>query len=306
MSTFNIKLSDTTKVDDKLKLRSFIEDRIAAGPKKTRIVVRNHDTGEILADTTNKIVVSGSYLNGAKLFGLDLPSEQIFPSYDKQMEMDTTISDVEHSDDPIVCLFCVDDSGCGSEQKDVYKNTNKDRIVPIIKRNAETQEWEPITDLHEATGQMIMPFRFVDADADLNSDLRKFYFGRKEYEFDGNNKIAYFFKKFDTAPQLHIQLADGTQITDNVFDIETSQSIECFVETRLRITRADFRDYFDQVLGWDHARVSSVSLLFGTYKIDGDDITWFENVRPYTKLNFPFQWLVDLTIAIDFDYQIFY
>ena len=228
------------------------------------------------------------------------------------MDMDSNEINSDQNDDPLVCLFCVDDSGCGSTQKDVYNISNKDRIKPMTVYNTETEEWDPINDLSFedpiVTGQMIMPFRFVDADADLNDDLRKYYFGRKTFNYNGEqeNKIGYFFKKFDTAPQIHLQLADGTMINDNVFNIETEQTIECFVETRLRITRLDFRDYFDQVLGWDHARISSVSLLFARYEEDPLGKLWFKDVRPYTKLNFPFQWLVDLTVAIDFDYQIYF
>lgn len=290
MNTLNIKLSDLSKADDKFELKSFIQDKMFGGPKKTRIIMKNHDTGEVLADLSNKIIVSGSYLNAAKAFGLDLPDLTIFPSYDAEMSLDTTDDPQESSTDPIVCLFCVDDSGCGSMQKDVYNVSNKDRIQPLL-------------DIESATGQMIMPFRYVDASSDLNDDLRKFYFGRKTFD---NDKIGYFFKKFDTDPQIHLQLADGTQITDNVFAIDTNQIVDCFVETRLRITRLDFRDYFDQVLGWENARISSVSMVFGIYDKDSHDIKWFKDIRPYTKLNFPFQWLVDLTIAIDFDYQIYY
>ena len=298
MGTLNMKLSDALKVHDNYKLSTFIEDKIAGGPKKTRIIVRNHDTGEVLADTSNKIIVSGSCLNACKAFGLEDPSLQIFPSYDGQMEMDSLPLDVaDENESPIVCLFCVDDSGCGSMQKEVYNCSNKDRIKPMIDSSGQPIEPE------QATGQMIMPFRYVDADNDLNEDLRKYYFGRKTFQ---NGKIGYFFKGFDTEPQLHIQLADGTQIVDNVFDITSEQVVDCFVETRLRITRLDFRDYFDQVLGWDKARISSVSMLFGSWVENTDGIKWYKDVRPYTKLNFPFQWLVDLTIAIDFDYQIYY
>ena len=86
-----------------------------------------------------------------------------------------------------------------------------------------------------------MPFRYQDIDDDLNDDLRKYYFGRKTDEEAG--KIAYYFKAFETTPMLHLRYTDGTQITDEMYNVETEQGAECYVETKLRITRNDFRDY---------------------------------------------------------------
>ena len=75
---------------------------------------------------------------------------------------------------------------------------------------------------------------------------------------------------------------------------------------RLRITRLDFRDYFENVLGWDKARISAMTLCFAWYDDTIDKYRYYQDITPYTLLNFQYQWLVDLDVAIDIEYQIYY
>lgn len=273
---------DFHKVLDSVE-RKIVTNRLSAGPKSTKITISDHDTGKVLGEYHNKIVLSGSIMSAMKAFGVDTPV--ILPDYNRELDLDNTLdySTELPKNNPVVCLFCVGDSGCGSTFKDVYAANYVDRI-------------NPFTD--------IIPFRYVDIDNDLNDDLRNFYFGRKTLEEEG--KIAYYFKGFDTTPQLHLRYTDGTQINDEVYNVETTQSAECYVETRLRITRTDLRDYFEQVLGWDNARISTLSLCYAWYDDTIDQYRWYQQIYPYSKLNFSFESLVDLTKAIDFNYQVFY
>lgn len=263
--------------------KHIIQEKIRGGVKGTRIIMKDHDTGEVLGDYKNKIVITGSIFSALNAFGLSVPPV-ILPDYNRELGLDNTLdySQVKPKNTPFVCLFCIGDSGCGTTQKDVFTAKYTDRIAPV---------------------NDILPFRYVDSNADLNEDLRKYYFGRKTLD---NDKIAYYFKSFDTTPELHLRYTDGTQINDEMYTIETTQAAECFVETKLRVTRNDFRDYFEQVRGWDNARISTLSLCYAWYDDTIDDYKWYQQIYPYSKLNFSVEHLVDLTKAIDFVYQVYY
>jgi hypothetical protein len=274
-----IKLSDIQNQKDLLSNYNILSDK--ATPKYTKIIAKDADTGEILSETMNKVVITGSVTAASKMFGISSPIK--IPTYNTELELEnsrdyTTVP----INDNIVCLFCVDDSGCGTDKSDPFTVNYIDRISP----------------------ETIMPFRYVSEDNDLNDDLRKYYFGRKNLN---NGKIAYYFKKFETEPQMHLRYTDGTQITEEIYNVETDQLAECYVECKLKINRNDFRDYFEQVLGWDKARISSISLCCAWYDDTFDNLfKWYQDILPYTKLNFPYEELVSLDRAILFYYQIFY
>lgn len=294
----NLHLKDKTEIVDVCSLNPVLQkeisERISAHPKKTRIIFKNHDTGETLGEYENKVLISGSQFNAMAVFGIDEMAVS-FPTYNEEMKLDNTVDKSKKKNNPIVCLFCVSDSGCGSTPKDVYVTHYTDRIKPAPADPSSISEFK---------SDMIMPFRYVDITNDLNADLRKYYFGRKTFQKLG--KIGYYFKKFDTEPQLNLRYADGTQITDNIYNIDTAQSAECYVDMRMRITRLDFRDYFENVLGWDKARISSLSLCFAWYDDTIDDYVYFQDITPYSLLNYQFQYLTDLSVAIDVLYEIYY
>ena len=109
-----------------------------------------------------------------------------------------------------------------------------------------------------------------------------------------------------TEPQLHLRYSDGTQITEDIYDNESDQLAECYVEMRLRITRLDLRDYFENILGWDKARISSLSLCYAWYDDTIDNYKYFQDIYPYSFLPFSYKDLVDANVALDFLYQIYY
>ena len=273
-----INLSDFCEIKDKASISNIIK----GGPKKTKITFIDDSDGSIIGEYENKVLLTGSMLSAERDFGIDPPV--ILPNYNTEMNLENTLDyeTVEPMNEPVICLFCVGDSGCGTTPKDTYAVGYKDRINPT---------------------NDILPFRYVDADEDLNDDMRKYYFGRKIMD-DG--KIAYYFKAFETKPQMHVRYTDGTEISEDFYNIDTDQAVECYVETRLKITRLDFRDYFENVRGWDHARISTLSLCYAWYDDTIDEYKWFQEIYPYTKLNFPVEWLTDLNRAISIHYSIFY
>lgn len=263
------------------------------GPKKTRIVIKDHDTGETLQEIENKILVPGSQSAACKQFGI-LPVVD-FPTYNSELGLENSYDpySVQPKNEPITCLFCAGRDGFGTSPNEIFTVSNIDRI-------------EPIND--------ILPFRYCSPDNDLDKDQREVYFGRKK---ELNGKISYYFKSFDTEPQLHVRYLDGTEVTDKMWSINSNQQVEIYVEMRLSINRLDFRDYFDQVLGWDKADISTISLLTAWYTRDiienpdadpADQIKyrWYQDVIPFSKFNFKAEDLQSLDRAVDFIYSVYY
>lgn len=275
-----VNIRDVAKAHD--RLGNSLVHRIKGGPKKTKIIITDHDTGKVLGEYENKVLISGAQMTACKLWNLD--AEVPFPNYNDDLGLENTAdySTVQPMNEPYICLFAVGNGGCGTNSSEVFPVRYTERIEP----------------------ENLIPFRYVGADNDLNPDLRKQYFGRVADEESG--MIKYFFKAFDTEPQLHLRYLDGTQITEDIYNIDSSQAAECYVETRLRVTRQDFRDYFEQVLGWDEALINTLSLLYAWYDDTIDEYKWYQQIIPYTKLNYSNIWLVDLTKAVDFNYQVYY
>ena len=289
------KLKDDFKMSDSLNNHIILE-RLKAGPSKTKITIIDHNTGEILGEYHNKILIPGSQTTACRQFGISpvvLP-----PTYNTELELEHSkapYDNIQPSNSPIVCLWCAGRSGAGSSPNEVLSVLATDRISPV---------------------DDIIPFRYVDSTNDINADLRSMYYGRKvDTE---KNKIAYYFKAFETEPQLHVRYLDGTQVTSNLYNIDSSQQAEVYVETKLLVTRLDFRDYFDKVLGWDKADISCISLITAWYddticenpgELDESKkiyYRWYQDIIPFSKLNFKAESLADLTRAIEFDYQIYY
>lgn len=282
MGTKIINLRDDCSSMEKLDILLPNGDKniIRSGaPKRTRITISNPITKEVLGVYENKVVISGAMYTACNLFGINMPTT--IPNYNDELGLENSESAGTLPTSPeLVSLFCVGDSGCGSVESDV-------KVVNFIDRIAPTND--------------IIPFRYVDSDNDISDADREIYFGRKII----GDKIAYYFKKFETEPQIFLRYADGTEITNQLYNFSTNQDADCYVEMELLINSIDLKDYFDEVLGWDNARFSTISLCSGwtnTY----DNYTYFQNILPYTKLNFPFIKMVEAEQAVQFNYAIFY
>lgn len=285
-----ILLPDQHIITDNL----ILNQRFKGGPVKTKIKIVDHYTKKVLQEVENKTLLPGSQMTACKQFGCDPVVE--FPTYNTEMELQNSHPqyEVEPMNEPITCLWCVGRSGYVKSPNEVLVVSPTDRV-------------EPINDM--------IPFRYVTQDTDLDVDQRQIYFGRHVNEIDG--RISYYFKTFDTTPQLHVRYLDGTEITSNVWKVNSSQIAEVYVEMRLAVNRLDFRSYFDRVLGWENATISTVSLLTGWYdrticenpdaeEIDRIYYRWYQDVLPFSKFNFKEEELVDLDRAIDFIYQVYY
>ena len=248
------------------------------GKPKNRILFIDDNTGEILREETNMVVIAGAQLSAMKHFGLDelVP----FPNYNTELGI-TNISGAPENEE-IACLFCCGNNGCGMETSQVYPVKYNSRIHP----------------------NNLVPFRYERSDNDLPSAQRSIYFGRKEITELG--RVAYYYKAFDSEPQLHIKYTDNTQIDSNVYNISTSQKAVTYVEMRLKITVSDFRDYYINTTGLENSRINQLSILTGWKKTAEDGFVYYQNVRPLTLLNFTNEWLMDLSKAISIVYQMYY
>lgn len=247
------------------------------GPKFTRILMRNLDTGKERV-LHNKVTVSGAQFTASKHWDLDPIVD--FPTYNDTLSLDNSVSKGSTPlNTPKICLFCAGNGGCGTEMSQVYDVDYTKRIQP----------------------EHLIPFRYQVLNNDLSAEMRKVYFGRKETA----DRIAYYFKAFDTEPMMHGRYIDGTVIDENIYDSENTMEAELYVETTLRVTKEDFRDYYIATTGIETAVLNQISLLTGWYTED-EGIKWYQDVAPITQLNIANEPLIDLTKGIEFVYQIYY
>ena len=289
-----VDIKDEGKMVDKLSINKVIEKRMQGGPKGTHIKIINKATGEVIDEGHNMVMLPGSQQAACKLFGLD----QVVPvpTYNSMLGLDHTLgSDWSYQpyNDPIICLWAAGRNGYNNSANEVNALSNLDYITP----------------------DTILPFRYVPKSEDLPQELRSVYFGRKT--MPDSDYIAYYFKAPDTKPLLHIRYLDGTEVTSNLYSVDSSQIAEIWVESRLSVTRNDFRDYFDLVLGWDNADFSTISLLIGWYDnsipedpdasaADAVYYKWYQDVIPYSKWNFKAIDLTDLTEGVSFIYEVYF
>lgn len=291
-----------------LRDRSEIFDMCSlGGPKRTMIIARDHDTQEIIGVYHNKVLVPGSQATMCKQFGLDPVIN--FPTYNKDLGLQNShnpFPETQPINTPITCLWCAGRSGAGSSANEVNVVSNTDRIEPTV----DPDNAKLYTD--------IIPFRWTSAEHDLDFDERQVYFGRKVFdEGASTQRNAYFFKAFDTQPVAHVRYLDGTEVGSNMWSVDAAQQVEVYVEMRLSVSRVDFRDYFDEILGWGSANISTISLLTAWYDnticenpdAEPEDqiyYKWYQDVLPFSKFNFDQNKLIDLNKGIDFTYQVYY
>lgn len=247
------------------------------------VTVINHETGEVIfRESPNMVTTAGSAFAAAKIWNV---SPDVWtPTYNNYLGLDHTVNEPYPNpgvrSEERVFLFAVGIDGCGSEASQVFQ------IDP--------SKWINIDNL--------VPFRYVNKSEDLEDELRNKYFGRKTL---ANDKIAYYFKAFETEPVFIQQYTDGTPIAADIYDNTRKDEIENYIELKMSITKEDCRDYFISNVGIQSAKVNTISLLTAWKKVI-DGYVYYQDIRPYTKYNFPNEHLIDISKGIDFIYHIYY
>lgn len=265
---------------------------------KTKITAWYTDTGEVLFTKHNIMTLAGGGFLARLLFDIDEPEKT--PSYNSMLDFTFANSEESNTENKPekVCLFCVGTDGCGRENSQVYAAKYASWINPAY------------TDTYGG----IIPFRYTTPDADLTAVQRDYtktgtYFGRKEK----SDRIAYYFKRFDSEPIFTQQFTDGTPIDANVYETQesTDMEVESIVSMQMSITKDDCRDFFFYGTGLNDARINSISLCTGYVKTDGNLTETvanaeYMNIRPVTRLNFPNESLIDLRKSITISYSIYF
>ena len=245
---------------------------------KGEVIFKNIDTGEPILTLHNKVVIAGSQFVAQKVFGLD---ELVhLPTYNESLGLDESTPGADPDNLPKACLFCCGTQGCGAENSQVYPVQYTNRIKPA--------------------GDLV-PFRYQLIQNDLSNELRQVYFGRKTL----TDRIAYYFKAFDSDPTLHMRYVDETPIDSTLYDSQNTSDAETYVEFTLKITKYDFRDYFRATSSINDAKINSISILTAWYN-DIAGYRYYQDIIPLTQLNIPNEALIDLTKGIDITYHIYF
>lgn len=270
---------------------------VHGGVRDTDIFIKDHETGVVLFRTRNKVIIPGSGLIARKLFDVSTLNgsgtiTEITPSYNTALSITTptplttpitlTTGTRATESDPMIILFCVGIDGCGAENSQIYTVNYK--------------KWTPPASL--------IPFRYPLLGADLDDTQRTVYFGRKEITVDTVTRVAYYFKKFDSAPALVEQYVDGTYVTSGVYDSANTNDAESYIEINLSVTKDDVREYFIATTGISSAKVNSLSLC-SAWPVQSGDYIYYNDIRPFSKLNFANESLIDTTKGIDIVYHIY-
>lgn len=273
-----LKLKDNVGkniVDDcTLNKRSYTE---GLSKLQTKIILTNRDTGEVIFKGKNKLILPGAEFLAMALF--DLPDVPLTPSYNTKLNLDNTIYTTTPQDTNKVFLFCVGTDGCGTENSQVYEEDYRKWIQP----------------------EALVPFQYKPKNKDISGSLRAAYYGRKTL----GDHFAYYFKAFDSKPQLVRQFTNGTSIDSTVYDVTDQTPVETYVSMSMSITKDDCRDYFIKTVGINSARVNTISLCTAWKRVV-DGFNYYQDIRPITKLNFPNEPLIDLRKSIDITYQVYF
>lgn len=265
---------------DGVNVTKSVQQRIAGGPKGTRIFVKNLDTGEV-KEFHNKTLISGAQWTAGMQWGLD--DIITFPTYNLDMDLDKPVEEdiIRQDTRRKIRLFCCGTAGCGVEASQVYDVDYTKRIQP----------------------KDMIPFRYQPVSNDLAPSMRERYFGRKTIN---NEYYAYYFKTPETDPQMYAQYIDGTPIDANVFNSSNRTEAELYVQTILLITKDDCRDFFINTTGINTALVNQFSLCQAWEVTDKDGNKWYQDILPVTQFNMNNEPLIDLTKGIEITYQTYY
>lgn len=259
----NKYFGDNVKLDDKVgkKRKSFGDTRIS-------IYENTKGTYKLKSQGSNKINISGSAFIASKFINT---SPKIWtPTYNDALNLENNFPVIEKTGGVVreeqVVLFCMGDTGCGPESRQVYPVKyaswiQPDNLIPFIVRTKE--------------------------EGDIKNELREEYFGRK---INSNGNISYYFKSFSSQPEIHQEFIDGTPIDENIYVNHRTDEVQTFIRYSMNVSMTDFRTYWD-MNNIDDRRVSSISLLTGVKQSiednNGIKFDYYQNIRPLTVYHFP-------------------
>ena len=250
---------------------------------KTEIIIKAEDTGEVLFKGRNKVVLPGGLVTARAHFGSNLSvgsanvnMDTVLSKYNYDQYLDQTTppeGGTEDKDGEIVRLFAVGNDGCGDTGTEVVTVKYKDYLK--------------YTDNPLSIAGLI-PFALAADDESRNPDGK--YFGKRTIE-----------------PNVSSSLISTSGIEYSVSDLPVAANatdLEFCVSVSLKISKDECRSLYSQV-GDKNKRINSISLLTAKKKVV-NNIEYFYNIKPLTKLNFSSEYLIDSNKGIDITYNIYY
>lgn len=249
-----------------------VEESKYHGPR-TKVVIFDKQSGLIVGKAVdhNKMMLSGSEFMAMRMFDLD-DNTYTTPTYNNQMNLDNSLfgTDNDLTLDYKAWGFCIGISGCGRGSFIKYETSNKKWIAP---------------------DNDIIPFRYCKPEVDLDALNRTIYFGRKDLT-STKNRIAYYFKKFDSIAVVNKEYEDGTPWTSNVYSVDNVLDAHVKVTATMSIDNKDGRDYFLDTTGINDARFNCAQVVLGWTSVQ-DDVNYYQDIRPCSRINFPNRVLSD-------------
>ena len=277
-------------VRDNLNNKDSVSFAYNPSPLRTKIVAgydaykdKNGVTqfGEVVFETENMIVLGGSIFTLEKVFGVSSPLSIAY--LNDIMGIANTGTPINTKANDFVCLFGVGTGGAGESITDVKDVKYYEReIIDMI------------------------PFRQTTNELSLD-EVNKYWF-RKTVDVGGVEKTAYYLKKFETEPEIHVLWRDaegdedGSEVGNNVHLTPESNTtpIETFIEMTLKINKKDCREFFDDLGNVEVSRINSIALFSGVKGTLEDGTEDYKMVQMFSKLNINNEVLAlskDLTIA---------
>ena len=278
MSNKTMKLTDIQKTHDIGKM--IRRGHVKIFSKKTGNLLFEGLDRKLESEGDNKVIVPGSILTARKFFHSIVPSINT-PSYNTALGLDGIMSLTTSEEiDSEICLFCVGTDGCGVENSQVI--------------DVDYTKWiDPAS---------LIPFQYRPSNSDLSAEQRKKFFGRKT---TNNGMFAYYFKAFDTQPEIHIEYLDGTSMDENLYSTDNPYGGEVYVTMKMSVDAGECRDYFKTTTGINSARMNTISLCTAYPKtING--YTYYQSIRPVTKYNFSNKTLIDENDGFDIIYDLYF
>lgn len=313
--------------------------------KGTSIILKETGTGKPLFRGSNKVIVSGSEFNAIKdfdfsgNFGTASSFLSTIPSYDTALA-ESDASTISHALDtptgkkPITSgllsglgnftpgtdaektalyeyftrrtfLFCVGIDGCGIENSRVFKVRNTKWIAPYT-----YSAYDPGTGVIDTSvTNCLIPFKMRPSNSDITTADRQIYFGRSTVTEGSNTMISYYFKAFDQTPTLIRRYADDSaelSNVDNVWKNTRLSDAEIVVQLKMSVNTTDCREYFNSITGTNTSRINTISLCTAVPYLDENDQLFYQDIRPFTKFNFPNESLIDTSKGVDITYYLYY
>lgn len=260
-----------------------LSDAIKQDDRIGSLITIENEFGETLhKNLHNKVIISGSAFTIMKHYNKNVPVKT--PTYNSVLNLENTINETFPGQgvrrEEQVILFAVGTGGWGETQS---------AKIPV-----DYTKWIQPDEL--------VPFRLVENINDLSALERKKYFGRKIID----NRIAYYFKAFETDPQILQRYVDGTPIDENIYNSSNTLAAESFVQLKLKVSIDDCREWYRSQYGnLDSAKINTLSLLTA-YPSEHDGVIYYQDIRPLTKLNFSTEQLYEDSKALDITYLSFY